>query len=209
MNLLITGVSSGIGRALTESLSSEHHIVGISRRNPAIPSIDWQELDLSDSRARKAWLKKAQAKTPLLDGLILNAWVGHFDRFQDIEYEKYEAMMETNLMANIELIYGLLPIIKEDATIIFIGSRASRRFMWGGAVYQASKFGLRGFAWALREEFPRLHIYFLNPSIVRTEFFQHTTAPILGRFPETPMSDILHAVTTMLSGEKKNWEVDI
>ncbi len=73
MNLLITGVSSGIGRALTESLSSEHHIVGISRRNPAIPSIDWQELDLSDSRARKAWLKKAQAKTPLLDGLILNA----------------------------------------------------------------------------------------------------------------------------------------
>lgn len=73
MNLLITGVSSGIGRALTESLSSGHHIVGISRRNPAIPSIDWQELDLSDSRARKAWLEKSQAKTPSLDGLILNA----------------------------------------------------------------------------------------------------------------------------------------
>ena len=63
--------------------------------------------------------------------------------------------------------------------ILFIGSVAGKKIFRGGAVYQASKFALRGFALSLAKEYAQkeLSVFLLNPSLVATSFFPDGQIP--------------------------------
>ena len=70
---------------------------------------------------------------------------------------------------------ALVPVMKKQkkGKIIFLGSQSALQGGQQGSVYSATKFGLRGFAQALREECAksRLHVSIVNPGMVRTKFF--------------------------------------
>jgi short-subunit dehydrogenase len=102
-NILITGVSSGIGKYITEHLNSDLNIWAVSRKNPQIPWINFISCDLTKSSDLKKLLSKLKTAKISLDAVIFNAWVGYFDSFEKIKDKEYLNMMTLNLYSNIIL----------------------------------------------------------------------------------------------------------
>ncbi|MCP4522856.1 MAG: SDR family NAD(P)-dependent oxidoreductase, partial [Candidatus Gracilibacteria bacterium] len=149
-NILITGTSSGIGESVTKKISKFHDVIGVSRHIPVGleggKNYTHITCDLSISENRDKIRQYYEQSDKKIDVLLLNAGVGYFDNFENIPLSDYEYLLQLNLHAPIGLTHALLPFLSEKAKIIFIGSICSKKFMKYGAVYQASKFGLRGFA---------------------------------------------------------------
>ncbi|MCD5385273.1 SDR family NAD(P)-dependent oxidoreductase [Candidatus Gracilibacteria bacterium] len=194
-NILITGHSKGIGKYLNYNLKDNHNVFGFSREN----GFDLTQIETFEKIKESIGNKK-------IDILILNAGVGEFGKFEDNSLEKYENLIILNLLANIRLLKRLEENIDKNTKIIFIGSIISKKFMKNAAVYQASKFGLRGFAGGLKNEGKK--IFLLNPSIVDTNFHKNKV-DLDKRFKETKIIDILEVIKNIISGNEKRFEIDL
>ena len=86
-----------------------------------------------------------------------------------------EALINLNFTSQVFLSKALLPNLKRKANsdLIYIGSEAALKGSRKGAIYCASKFALRGFTQALREESANSHVRvcLINPGMVKTNFF--------------------------------------
>jgi len=181
--ILVSGASSGIGLAISKSLlNGGHHVVAIARDfNKIKPislgtgfhhySIDLEQLDeLTDA------LKPIQKAHPDIDGLICCAGRGHFASLEEFSHQQIRSLMNLNFVSQAYLTKAWLPSLKKrgQSDIIFIGSEAALNGTRKGSIYCASKFALRGFAQALREECSRngLRISIINPGMVNTDFFK-------------------------------------
>ena len=113
--ILITGTSSGIGKNLGQELWKHHTIYGISRKSS---DLEIQEFlwDINN----EAFLSEIYKKVPEIDWIILNAWVGYFDRFENISLKEHKEIIQTNLLANI--IFTHIFSKKITSGIIFIWS---------------------------------------------------------------------------------------
>ncbi len=97
--------------------------------------------------------------------------------------------------------------MKEDAKIIFIGSIISKKFLPNGAVYGASKFGLRGFAGILNKELKN-KVHIINPRILQTDFHTDSTVEI-PKNQITSFEDILQVVHDIFSKTEQRFEIDL
>lgn len=208
-NILITWISSWIGNYLAKFLNNQYKIYGLCRNNPKITGVKFCEVDLSKPSLMKQWVKDMKEKNTVFDTIVFNAGIGYFDEFTKISDKENLEMLMTNLYANIFLTKHLLASFS-PANLVFIGSIASKKFMKYGAVYQASKFGLRWFVGALRDEV-KPDIFLINPKYVKgTKFHEHSTIPIPEKwFPETKMAEILKVVKNILNGKEKRFEIDL
>jgi short-subunit dehydrogenase len=121
-------------------------------------------------------------------------------------------MIHVNLLANIELL-RLLKLhgnIASWAKIFTIGSQASKHFFSGWAVYQASKWWLRGFIGSLRKEWKQYQLYLIHPQIVETRFFRSTRNWVIpSNLPRTKKEDIIQLIDSILHLQGNyNWEID-
>ncbi len=194
MNILITGSSKWIWKALVDYLDWDNTIYKLSRS-------EW--CNLTEYWDIKKFISQIDN---ILDVIILNAWVWEFWKFEDISLEKSEDIININLLWNIRLLKALEKNINKKTKIIFMWSIISKKFMSGASVYQASKFWLRGFAWWLKSEWKK--IYLINPKIVQTDFHKNKVL-LWNKYPETKMEDILKTVTDIISGEEKRFEIDL
>ena len=178
--VLVTGASSGIGRAICETLlESDHQVVGLARDfgkfQCANPRFIAHALDLSDLEALPGRLRDLVAAHPGIDALICSAGQGRFGDLEQFSYAQIRAAIDLNFTSHAFVVRALLPILKQDGRgdLIFIGSEAALRGTQKGSVYCAGKFALRGFAQALREENARagVRVCIVNPGMVRTPFF--------------------------------------
>ncbi|MCG6858888.1 MAG: SDR family NAD(P)-dependent oxidoreductase [Salaquimonas sp.] len=178
--ILITGASSGIGRALALKLAaSGNEIVALARNpqklkalvaeNPAIETI---ALDLADPQALRDFADNGW--NGRLDVLINNAGVQDQHRFDDPACSA-EVMIEeatTNLVAPIVLTRALLPQLLEGktGTVVNIVSALAFAPKDNAACYSATKAGLKMFSAALRAQFPpdRLRVLDIFPPLVAT-----------------------------------------
>ena len=204
-NILITGHSRWIWKYLWDNLKQNYQIFWFSRENG---------FDLRKKETFEKFLNNSPL-TPLLnnrgensylDVLILNAWIWEFWKFEDIALEKYEDIINLNLLANIRLLKVLEEKINKDTKIIFIWSIISKKFMKYASVYQASKFGLRWFAWGLKNEWKK--VFLINPKIVDTDFHKWKIE-LDKRFTETKLEDILDVVENIIDWEEKRFEIDL
>lgn len=176
--ILITGTSSGIGRATADLLLEKgYRVIGVSRRAVDIDHLCYQHLycDLMKEKERKELLANLR-KNPTLDAVILNAGIGHFAHVEELSMKDYRDMMECNFFANAHIVSKLLPHLKKakKGNIIFISSKSAIRTGKRGSAYSASKFALRGFFLALREECSSSSVQVTNiqPGMVETPFFK-------------------------------------
>jgi len=179
--LLVTGASSGIGRAVAHKLLQQgHRVIGVSRKTAMDNSINENfyplPMDLADLNNLPEQLDKVKKSFPELDGLICCAGQGRFGHLEEFSFQQIDDLLAINLTSQIFLTRALLPLLKQKprGDIIFIGSEAALKGSRKGAVYCASKFGLRGFSQALREECGKslVRVCLVNPGMVKTEFFQ-------------------------------------
>ena len=180
-NILVTGASSGIGRAIARNLLQQgHHVIGVSRdRGRFIRPMDNfspVQLDLSRLNDLPQKLRELEQAFPEIDVVIFCAGMGQFGSVEEFSYAQIESLMTINFTSQAFLTRALLPALKrkERSDLIFIGSEAALKGSRKGAVYCASKFAVRGFTQALREECGKsnVRVCLINPGMVKTAFFE-------------------------------------
>lgn len=200
MRILITGTNSWIWKALKEALNSKHEIWKISKNTSK--DDNFFQCNLS----KKEEIEKLDFKDIIFDVIIFNAWVWYYSEFFSQDLENYEEMVNLNLLSPMRLLKKLEHNINKDTKIIFMWSIASKKFMKHGSVYLASKFGLRWFAWGLKEDWKK--VYIINPKIVDTDFHKGKVD-----LPENVKSigveDVVWVVAKIIDWKENRFEIDL
>ncbi len=179
-NIIVSGASSGIGRAIsTRLLQQGYRVTGVARDFSKFPCDDQRFtpvcMDLSDLDELPARLDALIKKDTVIDGLICCAGSGRFGSLEEFSPPQIRKLLDLNLTSQLYLVRALLPGMKQrgSGNIVFMGSEAALAGGKRGAVYSAAKFGLRGLAQALRQECAAsgLRVSIINPGMVQTEFF--------------------------------------
>ncbi|MEE2775202.1 MAG: SDR family NAD(P)-dependent oxidoreductase [Acidobacteriota bacterium] len=177
---VVTGASSGIGAAVCARLIADGlEVVGVSRRGHAEleqssafrhVSLDLGDLDSLPTQAEKLATEHADAAV-----VVLCAGRGDFGSLEEFSYDAIRSLVELDFLSHAYLCRAFVPRMKRKrgGLVVFIGSEAAHRGTQKGAVYCASKFALRGFAQALREEVSSrgVRVSFVSPAMTRTPFF--------------------------------------
>ena len=208
LNILITWVSSWIWKYLTEQLRSSFNILWISRKDPKISWINFITCDLTKSSDIKNLISNIRLSKISLDAVIFNAGVGYFDEFLKVKDKEYLDMLHLNLYSNIIITKKLLPFLTPKSKLIYIWSIAAKKFMKYWAWYQASKFWLRWFVWALRNELKQ-KIFLINPQYVDTNFFTQMRVEPEWKYKETFISDIYETIKKILNNLETRFEIDL
>jgi NADP-dependent 3-hydroxy acid dehydrogenase YdfG len=178
--ILVTGASSGIGRAIARRLLQQgHHVIGVSHNSQQftknMPTFSVVQLDLSSLRDLPLQLKQLAKDYPDIDTIIFAAGIGQFGSLEEFSYAQIETLMTVNFTSQVFLTRALLPQLKRKSRsdLIYIGSEAALKGSRKGSIYCASKFALRGFSQALREECCKsgLRVCLINAGMVKTPFF--------------------------------------
>lgn len=174
---LITGASSGIGRAIAHRLDGLGVKLALASRRADDLGIDGalsRSVDVRDSAQLDALVADAKDEFGGLDILVANAGVGHYGQFLDVPEERAREMIETNALGTINAVRSALPALLERGAgdIVAVASEAGRRGLAGEAAYSASKFGQVGFIRAMDNELRPRGIRATNicPGGVATEF---------------------------------------
>jgi 3-hydroxy acid dehydrogenase/malonic semialdehyde reductase len=180
--VLVTGASSGIGRATAKNLLEQgHNVVGISRdcNKFKVSRANFHPLqfDLSHLNELPTKIRELEKQFPDLDAVIFSAGAGQFASLEEFSYEQIQTLMAINFTSPVFLTRAMLPFLKRKtrSDLIYIGSEAALKGSRKGTIYCASKFALRGFTQALREECgtTKVRVCLINPGMVRTPFFDH------------------------------------
>ncbi len=179
--VLVTGASSGIGRAVAKSLLQQGHaVIGVSRDSGKftrqMEHFSSVQMDLSRLSELPQKIRQLQQTYPEIDAVVFSAGMGQFGSVEEFSYPQIEALMTINFTSQVFLTKALLPALKRKANsdLIFIGSEAALKGSRKGAIYCASKFAVRGFTQALREECgnSNVRVCLINPGMVKTAFFE-------------------------------------
>ncbi|MDD2907629.1 MAG: SDR family NAD(P)-dependent oxidoreductase [Candidatus Gracilibacteria bacterium] len=209
-NILITGTSKGIGNHIVLSLKDDFNVFAISRTKISEKGVREFNIDLTNFGVFDNLVKIFEQEEVKFDGIILNAGVGFFGSFYEASDEEYLNIINLNLTSNILLLKRFEKYLNKKAKIIFIGSIIGKKFMKHSAVYQASKFALRGFAGALKNELKGIGVHIINPKIVDTTFHDNSKIPLnLETFKYTSKDEILEVVKNILSKEETRFEIDL
>jgi short-subunit dehydrogenase len=165
---IITGSSSGIGKAIKKELEANGYVVyGISRLNAKIIC------DLKDTNSLHVKINELLKKTDI--NLLVNcAGVGVFEPHEEINPNKINELIDVNLKAPILLTNLCLRSLKKTkGHIINISSIEATRHSKFSALYTATKSGLRDFSLSLFEEVRKsgVKVTNINPDLTKTNFF--------------------------------------
>jgi len=171
---IVTGASSGIGAATARALAAEGATVaGGARRAELLETEIALELDVRDPESCERFASEAVERLDGLDILVNNAGLSLGRESFDASTEEDEAtVMETNVSGLLRMTRLCLPHVRDGGHIINIGSIAGRQAYENAAVYVASKFAVRGFTYALREDLlgRPIHLTTIDPGLVESNF---------------------------------------
>lgn len=214
--VLITGAAGGFGRELTRQLLHEGSLLILSDRTqvdlyraaaevaaelggPVRGRIlGFIAADLASTEGATALAAQAQAIAPQIDVLINNAGLSYLGAFTDVPQDRWEMIMQVNLLAPMRMTAALLPGMIDHGSghIVNISSCAGLIGTPNLVAYSTSKFGLRGFGEGLGNELERhgigvttIYPYFARTPILDSEHFGNAPTPELpgGRIDEPRM----------------------
>jgi 3-hydroxy acid dehydrogenase/malonic semialdehyde reductase len=170
---VVTGASSGIGAATAQALArAGAHVVGGARRPQLIEEpVMALELDVTDTASCERFVTEAAG-----DGvdILVNAAGLALGRepFDQSTEEDERTVLETNVNGVIRMTRLCLPHLRDGGHIVNLGSVAGRQAYSNAASYVTSKFAVRGFTYALREDLlgRPIRITTVDPGLVETNF---------------------------------------
>jgi len=188
---VITGASKGIGRATARRLARDGgRIVGCATSTDLLAELkDRIESDGGDCMVRKCdvadrhdcehLVKSVQERYGRIDILINNAGIGYSGKVVDLRTDDAEQMVRVNILGVYHMTRAVLPLMIEQQSgdIVNIGSVAGLKYSPGFALYSATKFAVRAFSEALRNEAQahNIRVVTVHPGMVNTNFFDAFT----------------------------------
>ena len=187
---LVTGASSGIGRAVARSLAHEGADVAVGARRADRLALLHQELTAAGANARTLELDVTQedaCRTAVqqtvdelgrLDIVVNNAGVMLLGNIVGADTEDWRRMINTNVLGLMYVTHAALPhLLGNGGDIVQISSVAGRVARRGSGVYNASKWAVNAFSEALRQEVTEqgVRITIIEPGAVDTELRTHIT----------------------------------
>jgi len=171
---IVTGASSGIGLATVRQLRAAGvRVVGGARRVDRVEADVALALDVTDEASSRSFVDEAVGALGGIDILFNNAGLalGRVP-FTESTASDEETVLHTNVDGVLRMTRLCLPHVRDGGHIVFMGSVAGRQAYPDGASYIASKFAVRGFTYALREDLlgRPIRITTVDAGLVETEF---------------------------------------
>jgi 3-hydroxy acid dehydrogenase / malonic semialdehyde reductase len=175
---IVTGASSGIGRATVDALLTEGvRVAAGARRLERLEDLGegaiGLPLDVTDPESCAAFVTRAVKELEGLDILVNGAGLAlGRDPFTDSTEDDERVVLETNVNGLIRMTRLALPHLRDGGHLVNIGSVAGRQAYPNGSLYVTSKFAVRGFTYALREDLlgRPIRITTVDPGLVETDF---------------------------------------
>jgi NAD(P)-dependent dehydrogenase (short-subunit alcohol dehydrogenase family) len=176
---LITGCSTGFGRAAAVELTKRgHEVVATARRLAAIDDLDVTArltLDVDDDASVAAAVEAAGP----IDALVNNAGFGVAGPVEQVPLREARRGMETNFFGAVRMIQAVLPSMRErgGGTIVNVSSLAGRVAPPLDGFYSATKWALEGLSEALRYEVQHfgVRVRLVEPGVFATSFGDNVT----------------------------------
>ncbi len=190
LSVVITGASSGVGRCIAHAFARRGARAALAARNAeALEEVarECRDLggeaapiptDVTDDGAMRRLAEAAADRFGGIDVWVNNAGVGAIGRFDEVPIEAHRRTIETNLLGYMYGAHAVLPhFIRQRHGVlvnnISVGGYIPTAY---AAAYGASKFGLRAFSNALRQEvraWPDIHVCAVYPFFMDTPGVQH------------------------------------
>ena len=180
---LVTGVSTGLGRAIAESLLADgRRVVGTVRRAEQVAEFEAlapgrafaRLLDQSDADTVEPAVSAIEAELGPIDVLVANAGYGHEGVFEESSMAELRAQFEVNVFGTVAVIKGVLPGMRtrRRGHIFVVTSMGGLVTFPGVSFYHGSKFALEGIVGALAQEVAGfgVHVTAIEPGSFRTDW---------------------------------------
>lgn len=175
---VITGGSSGIGRATGETLAKLNYQVINADIHPQDPAIaaDHVFCDVTLAQDIDRLFHHVQKHYGVPDVLVSNAGQGIHEKLAEGDPEKWAKAIDINLMGALRFIRAFVPgmLERKSGNVVFISSTAGRQAYAYGGIYSASKTALNMVAKTLQLEVAGdLRVCLISPGVVDTAFFKN------------------------------------
>jgi NAD(P)-dependent dehydrogenase (short-subunit alcohol dehydrogenase family) len=185
---LITGASSGFGRAITEAAVGADDTVIATARNAAVLSdiaaahpgqVEALALDITDTAAIETVARDVIDRHGRIDVLVNNAGRGHVGAAEETSDAELRSLFDVHVFGPAALTRAVLPQMRErrSGAIVQMSSMGGQTSFAGFSAYSGTKFALEGMSEALADEVRPLGIRVLivEPGAFRTGFFGSAT----------------------------------
>jgi NAD(P)-dependent dehydrogenase (short-subunit alcohol dehydrogenase family) len=180
---LITGISSGLGKALAQAvMANGDFVIGTLRQPAQVEAFNRDHdgkgkamlLDVTDHEAIEKAVAEIKDHFPRIDVLVNNAGVGFIGAVEESSLEEIRQVFEVNVFSVLKMTQEVLPLMRQQGNghVVQISSQAGIKASAGFGIYNASKFALEGFSEALAQEVAPLgiHVSMVEPGPFRTKF---------------------------------------
>jgi NAD(P)-dependent dehydrogenase (short-subunit alcohol dehydrogenase family) len=191
--VLITGCSTGIGRATAERLAGGGHTVyATARRIESIADLEERgcrvlELDVTDEESMKAAVATVEEAEGAVGALVNNAGYSQSGAVETLDLDDVRRQFETNVFGLVRMCQLVLPRMRErrSGTIVNLSSMGGRLTFPGGGAYHATKHAVEALSDALRFEVAGygIRVVIVEPGLIRTEFGDTAAGTVDARGP--------------------------
>jgi short-subunit dehydrogenase len=217
--VIVTGASAGVGEATAKLCVREGaNVVLAARDGKALEALATAlgprsravVTDVSKHADCEALIKAALAAFGRIDGLVNNAGYNSRGTVETVALENIERIIEVNLKAPIRLSKLVLPHLRASGggAIVNVASLAGRVPLDHEATYSASKFGLRGFSFAMAEELAGsgITVSVVSPGPIETGFILNEIEDVPDMVFSQPMAtadEVARAIVASLEDGKR------
>jgi NADP-dependent 3-hydroxy acid dehydrogenase YdfG len=178
--VLITGCSTGIGRATALRLAKKgHNVYATARKLESIADLEAKgckllALDVMDEQSMQAAVSTVVEREGSVGALVNNAGYSQSGAIETVELDAVRKQFETNVFGLIRMCQLVLPSMRErgEGRIVNMSSMGANLVFPGGGIYHATKFAVEAISDALRWEVKGfgVHVVSIQPGLIKTDF---------------------------------------
>ena len=208
--VLITGCSSGIGRATAEHLATRgHKVYATARKLDSIRDLEAHgcrllALDVTDEGSMAAAVKTVEDAEGAVGVLVNNAGYSQSGAVETVPMAAVRKQFETNVFGLVRMCQLVLPRMREQrwGRIVNISSMGGRLVFPGGGFYHATKFAVEALSDALRYEVKGfgIDVVVVEPGLIKTEFGNAAVGSMDPAFTDGPYAEFNTAVGSVTAG---------
>lgn len=187
-NILVTGGSYGLGRAIALELATQGaHLFVIARNAKKLKELQKEinirfpncrcevyAADVSNPQKIELAIKNMHKKMGKIDGIINNAGIAYANYFEKTSHDVFENIIKTNVLGSVYVTQAAYPFLTEGGFVSFVSSVAGFMGVFGYSAYSSSKFAIIGLAETLSQEFlpKKISVSVLCPPDTATPGFE-------------------------------------